>query len=160
MKSNIRNNYLLAGCVLVLVLLCVLSISSPLRFEKERAAREQTVKQYLVKIRVAEEAYKSAHATYTESLDTLVKAGLLADSLKYIPFSGNKPFALAVSSVIGRSGRHIPLMECSAGYEQYLHGLDPNSVAALIEEATVSGQFPGLKIGDITEYNGNIGNWE
>lgn len=160
MKFNIRNNYLLAGCVLVLAVLCFLSVYSPLQFEKERAVRETVVKQYLVKIRVAEEAYKTAHATYTGSLDTLVKEGLLADSLKYIPFSANKPFALSVSSVIGKSGRHVPLMECSAGYEEYLHGLDVNSIAELIEKAIASGRFPGLKIGDIATFNGNAGNWE
>lgn len=160
MRFNIRNNYLLAGCVSVLVVLCFLSVYGPLRFEKERAARELVVKQHLVKIRVAEEAYKTAHATYAGSFDTLVKEGLLADSLKYIPFSDNKPFALSVSSVIGKSGRHVPLMECSAGYEEYLHGLDVNSIAELIGKAIASGRFPGLKIGDVTTFNGNVGNWE
>ena len=121
MKANLRNNYLLAAGVLLLVVLCFLSVYNPMEFGREQTRREAVVKRRLVMIRAAEEKYKAANGTYTNSIDTLVKAGLLADSLRYIPFSGNKEFALATSSIIGKTGKHIPLMECSAGYEEYLH---------------------------------------
>jgi hypothetical protein len=51
-------------------------------------------------------------------------------------------------------------MECGARYEQFLDGLDANSVANLIEEASAAGRYPGLKIGDIVQPNNNAGNWE
>ena len=37
-------------------------------------------------------------------------------------------------------------MECGAQYQQYLKGLNENSVANLIEEANNTGQYPGVKI--------------
>lgn len=159
MKGNLKNNYLLAACVLVLSVLCFMSVRSPMRFEKEKAARELDVKRRLVSIRGAEEKYKALHAVYCGSLDSLVKAGLLPDSLKYIPHSDGKEFVLTATTVIGKSGKQIPLMECSAGYEEYLKGLDANAVSALVEEALASDRFPGLKIGDIAEPNDNAGNW-
>lgn len=160
MKANLRNNYLLAAGVLLLVVLCFLSIHSPMEFGKEQARREAVVKRRLIIIRAAENKYKAANGAYTNSMDTLIKAGLLADSLRYIPFAGNKEFTLTTSSTIGKTGKHIPLMECSAGYEEYLHGLDASAIAKLIEKANAAGLFPGLKFGDIAEPNDNVGNWE
>jgi hypothetical protein len=51
-------------------------------------------------------------------------------------------------------------MECSASFRDYLDGLDENSINNLIEKANNSGNFPGLKIGDLTTDNNNAGNWE
>ena len=51
-------------------------------------------------------------------------------------------------------------MECYAGYDDYLSGLDAGSIANLTEEANNAGRYPGLKIGDITTPNDNAGNWE
>ena len=160
MRCNLRNKYLLAACVLVLVALCFLSIYSPMEFRKEQTRREEAVKCRLVMIRGAEEKYMASRGTYTHCMDSLVKARLLPDSARYIPFSDNKEFTLTTSVVIGKSGKNISLMECSAGYEEYLYGLDTNAIAELIEKANSSGQFPGLKIGDIAEPNSNAGNWE
>jgi type II secretory pathway pseudopilin PulG len=160
MKFIKNTNALLGICVGVLTLLCVLSVASPLRFDRQRAERETAVKARLVAIRSAEEHYRARHGSYAESFGPLVEGGFLADSLRYIPYTDHKPFQLTASTVIGKSGKHIPLMECSATYDQYLDGLDKNSVANLIEEANNAGRYPGLKVGDITEPNGNAGNWE
>lgn len=156
---KINHQYLLVACVLVLVVLCFLSVEQPLRFEKEQHRRELAVKRSLVMIRNAEERYLSRHGTYTGDFPALIRGGYLADSLQYIPYGNGRKFQLAASVSIGKSGRQIPLMECSAGYHDYLDGLDDNSIANLIEEANESGNFPGLKIGDISEPNGNAGNW-
>ena len=50
-------------------------------------------------------------------------------------------------------------MECGAGYETFLDGLDEGSIQQKIEEANYAGRYPGLKIGDLTTDNNNAGNW-
>ncbi|MGI6233128.1 MAG: hypothetical protein ACOYJF_09815 [Prevotella sp.] len=160
MKPIKNHNFLLAICVLVLVVLCWLSVEQPLRFEREQQRREQVVKHRLLQIRSAEEHYKAKHGTYSGQFASLVKSGLIADSLQYVPFSDGERFQLTASFVIGKTGRQIPVMECGATFQQYLKGLDRNSVANLIERANASGHFPGLKFGDVAEANGNATNWE
>lgn len=160
MKLRYKNSYLLCLSVLVMALLCFLSIDSPIRFDHQRNERETTVKTRLIKIRTAEEKYRSKNGTYTGSFDILVKSGFLADSLRYIPFAGKKEFSLQASSTIGKSGKQIPLMECGAEYSQYLQGLDKTSITDLTEEANNDGRFPGLKIGDLETPSNNEGNWE
>ncbi len=160
MKRKININYILAGCAVVLAVLCILSIRKPISFEKEQASREMVVKARLIKIRMAEEQFKKTHGAYTGSFSNLIKGKYLADSLQYIPFAGKKKFSLEASVQVSKSGKQIPLMECSAQYQDYLQGLDKNEIENLIEEATISGQFPGLKIGDLTEDNNNVGNWQ
>jgi hypothetical protein len=160
MKLRLTNHYLLTCGALIVAVLCVLSVSSPVRFQHEQAKRETAVKGRLLKIRIAEEHYRQAHGVYTADFSKLTHSHLLADSLQYIPFASGKRFDLAASTIIGKSGRQIPVMECGASYDAYLDGLDQNTVANLIKEANVSGRYPGLKIGDITEPNNNAGNWE
>ena len=157
---KIKRNYVLGVLAAALAVACALSIYAPIRFDRLRAAREQAVKQRLVKIRYAEERYRTANGTYTDNFVELVKHGYLADSLQYIPFTEGKKFDIAVNTQIGKSGRQIPLMECGAGYEDYLEGLDGNSVSNLVEEANNAGRYPGLKIGDLITPNDNAGNWE
>lgn len=154
-----KTNYLLAGCVLLLALLCFLSVDAPLRFGRERQARETEVKARLVAIRQAEERYCQRHGTYTGDFDALVKGRLLPDSLRFIPGT-RKPFSLRVSGIMGKTGRQIPVMECGARYDEYLQGLDADEVGNLTDEAASAGRFPGLKIGDLETPNSNAGNWE
>lgn len=154
-----KTNYLLTGCVLLLVVLCFLSVNAPLRFDHERQVRETEVKTRLVAIRQAEERYCQRHGTYTGDFNALVKGGLLADSLRYIP-NTRKPFSLRASGIMGKTGRQIPVMECGARYDEYLQGLDADEVSDLTDEAMGAGRFPGLKIGDLETPNNNAGNWE
>ncbi len=160
MKVNFKNNYLLAACVLALLLVCWTSVNAPIRFEREQAQRETAVKERLLAIRNAEEQYRKLHGTYTGDWQTLIRSGLLADSLQYVPCSDKRRFSLVATTIIGKSGRQTPLMECGATYDVYLQGLDPHAVASLMESANEAGRYPGLKIGDISEPNGNHGNWE
>ncbi|MCH4146919.1 MAG: hypothetical protein LKG25_01690 [Prevotella sp.] len=157
---KIKINYILSLAVILLVILCILSVCSPMRFQKEQDKRETAVKGYLVKIRFAEEQYLKKKGTYCNSLKALVDSGYMADSLQYIPFSGRKAFALSTTMMREKSGRQIPLMECSANMGDYLKGLDDNQVQNLINEANESGAFAGLKIGDTSTPNDNAGNWE
>lgn len=159
-KQMKKINIILSIAVVALVVLCYLSISAPMRFDREREARETVVKRRLMQIRSAAERYRHATGAYTGSMATLVKGRWLADSLQYIPFGGGRRFRLEASSVTSRSGRSVPVMECSATYADYLRGLDANSVHNLTVAAESAGRFAGLKIGDLAEPNDNNGNWE
>ena len=157
---RLSRNHILAVLAAALTMTCGMSIYAPIRFDKQLAVRERIVKERLIKIRYAEEKYRKVYGTYADDFDKLVKAGCLADSMRFIPFSGGKTFELTVNTQIGKSGRQMPLMECGAGYEDYLKGLDNNRIFNLIEQADNAGRYPGLKIGDITTPNDNAGNWE
>ena len=155
-----KNNYILTVCLVVLLTLISLSIYSPIRFGKQQGLREQAVKERLVRIRLAEEAYRKQKGVYTANWQALTQGGFLADSLQYIPYSDHKKFDLSADVKIGKSGRQLPVMECGANYADYLEGLDADEIANLIENANNAGQYPGLKIGDILTPNNNAGKWE
>ncbi len=160
MKKKKLHNYLLFACVVVLVVVGILSISSPLRFDKERQAREQVVTVRLLHIRKASEAFKNANGRYAHRLEELVKGGYLADSLRLIPYSEGEEFAYSSSILSSKTARPVPVMECGAEYAQYLKGLDKNLVLELIKNAVDGGEYPGVKIGDIEQDIHNAGNWE
>ena len=83
---------------MVLIVLCGASIMKPMRFNKEKRLREAAVKERLISIRQAEEKYKAQTGAYTGDFATLVDAGLLADSMRYVPFSGGKEFTLGATA--------------------------------------------------------------
>ncbi|MCD8291678.1 MAG: hypothetical protein LUC91_09305 [Prevotella sp.] len=157
---KINNNHILAVLVIVLAIVCVISITTPIRFESQQEKREKVVKERLIRIRHAEERFKNSKGVYAEDFRLLIKSGLLADSLQYVPFSGGTQFSLMATMYTTKSGRQLPLMECGTTYDEYLKGLDKKGIANLIDKATNMGKYPGLKIGDITKPNDNAGNWE
>ena len=156
---KINNNAILGACVIVMMLLCVLSVCHPLIFQKQQENRETAVKEKLMQIRAAEEKYKAKNGVYTGDFSALVKGKYLKTDDQYIPYSDGKKFSLAATTIVGKSGKQIPLMECSAAYEDYLDGLNEDAIQQAIEKASYAGLFPGLKIGDVTKDNGNAGNW-
>ncbi len=157
---KINNNHILAVLVVALAVVCVLCVTAPIRFESQQEKREEVVKERLMKIRLAEERYKNANGLYADDFRLLIKRGLLADSLQYVPFSEGTQFSLMTTMYTSKSGHKVPLMECGTTYDEYLNGLNKNGIANLIEKATNMGKYPGLKIGDITRPNDNAGNWE
>lgn len=159
MRLKVNKTYSLGGCVFLLALLCLMSIGSPMHFEKQQAKRESAVKERLMTIRTAEEKYRAKHGVYASSFKELARCGLLADSLAYIPCTEGQRFSLTATTLPGKSGKAIPVMECGATYKQYLDGLDKTIVGELTEEANANGRFPGLKIGDTETPNDNVGNW-
>lgn len=58
--------------IIVLAWFLVESIMKPIRFNKEKDAREAAIKERLIDIRTAQEAYKSVKGSYTGSFDTLI----------------------------------------------------------------------------------------
>ena len=131
-----------------------------MRFKRQCEEREAVVKERLMQIRQAEERFRKDTGEYAPDFTALIENGYLADSLQYVPYSDGAVFDLAASAVITRSGKVIPVMQCGALYHQYLKGLDDNSIGNLTEAADAAGRYPGLKIGDLNQDNGNSGNWE
>lgn len=155
-----RTNIALTAIAAILVTLCYLSVQAPVRFDQQRRLREAAVKQRLLRIRDAAERYRHDHGAYTARLQTLVDSLYLADSLQYIPYSDGRRFHLTASTATLRSGRAVPVMECSATYDEFLNGLDADEIRQLDSKAQAAGRFAGLKIGDLETPNGNTGNWE
>jgi hypothetical protein len=58
--------------IIVLAYFLMESIMKPIRFNKEKDAREAAVKERLIDIRTAQEAFKSVKGYYTGSFDTLI----------------------------------------------------------------------------------------
>ncbi len=157
---KIKLNYILSTIVVALLILCTASIYGPVHFNEEKAQRETAVKERLCAIRKAEQRYRQLHGVYTADMQQLTGSKLLKEEMQYIPFSDNKKFELATSIFTGKSGGTIPLMECRAPYAAYLNGLSEKRISELTETANSTGDYPGLKIGDITTPNDNAGNWE
>lgn len=157
---KISKNHILAILAAALAVACAMSVYAPIHFGREQAVRERAVKERLVKIRHAEEQYRKDTGAYTDDFGVLVSRGYLPDSLQYIPYSEGRKFSITVTTLTGKSGRPMPLMECGAQYADYLTGLDEGGISGLTEEAVNAGRYPGLKIGDITTPNDNAGNWE
>lgn len=153
-------NIVLTMCVAALLVACIMSISSPMRFEKRVAERERVVKARLIQIRHAAEQFRKDHGQYAPDFQTLVSNGYMADSLQYIPFTDARRFTLVTDIIPMPSGRKVPVMECGATYADYLKGLDRGEIRQLIENAENNGDYPGLRFGDIEDDTGNKGNWE
>ena len=92
------------------------------------------------------------------------KDGFVADSLRYIPFSGGDTFEIIACPNTTKSGAIIQVMECNAPYESYLKGMGKRGARLIYsnkEAAEAKGAYPGLKIGDAGNgWNNNAGNWE
>lgn len=69
--------------IVVLVYFLVESIMKPIRFNKEKDLREAAIKEKLIDIRTAQEAFKSVKGYYTGSFDTLITF-LKTDSLPVV----------------------------------------------------------------------------
>ena len=74
--------------IIVLAWFLVESIMKPIRFNKEKDARETAIKERLIDIRTAQEAFKSVKGYYTGSFDTLITF-LKTDSLPLVVRRGS-----------------------------------------------------------------------
>ncbi len=73
----------LSVIIVVLAWFLVQSIMKPIRFNQEKDAREAAIKERLIDIRTAQEAFKSVKGYYTGSFDTLITF-LKTDSLPLV----------------------------------------------------------------------------
>jgi len=153
-------NVALALCIVCLATICCISILRPMRFERQKTARENEIKASLIAIRNAENAYLAQNGVFCNSLDTLVAQGLLDKKALQLSFTDKPLFHLVVKQEKNASGAERSVMECSANFLDYLAGMNQQQIISLYENAATSGEFPGLKIGDLIEFNDNAGNWE
>lgn len=66
-------NILLLLCIAALVYINVESVMGPIRFDKEKAIRDEAVKQSLINIRTAQVEFHNQHAgRYTADMDSLI----------------------------------------------------------------------------------------
>lgn len=76
-------NIVFSVIILVLAYFLIQSIMEPIRFNREKDAREAAIKERLIDIRTAQEAFKSVKGYYTGSFDTLITF-LKTDSLPLV----------------------------------------------------------------------------
>lgn len=159
-SGNKKTNILLSVVALLLLLVCVRSIVVPVGFDKERRQRESLVRQRLVAIRDAQLRYMREHGRFCGSLDTLVAAGYMADTVAVIPFGGGKRFSIEAGTAVTKAGNRQPTVECGALYEDFLAGLDAASVADVVAKAKAKGQYPGIRFGDRNKPGSTAVSWE
>ncbi len=70
MKTTIK--ILLFAAIGMLTYLCIMSILTPIKFERERAQREKVVIETLINLRTAQIEHRDQKGYYTGSLDSLV----------------------------------------------------------------------------------------
>ena len=93
--------------------------------------------------------------------DTLFNSrkDFVADSLKYIPFSG-KQLTEMEAAIKKVSGVDVPLFEARMPYKKLLKGLDNQLRINLDAEKRAQNRYEGLQVGSISAPNNNAGNWE
>lgn len=101
--------------------------------------------------------------TWVVLADSLFGPGFVADSLRYIPFSEGDTFALQSFTNLTRSGTIQYVMECCAPDASFLKNMGRNGERLIVNRKQLAddmGNYPGLKIGDLNNWNNNAGNWE
>jgi hypothetical protein len=122
-------NIVFSVIILVLAYFLIQSIMEPIRFNREKDARETAIKERLIDIRTAQEAFKSVKGYYTGSFDTLITF-LKTDSLPLVFRRGaltDEMIAEGITSereavkrgLISRDTSYIPVRD-SIFYQGYL----------------------------------------
>lgn len=78
------------------------------------------------------------------------------DSLRYIPFTGGEEFKLGAGVFETGSKVKVQVFEASAENFSILNGLNRQLIINLNDGKN----FPGLRVGSLTEATNNTGNWE
>ncbi len=92
--------------------------------------------------------------------DSLFPAGYPIDSLKFVPFVGDKTYEMGAGVVVTGSGVKVQVFECKVHNNIYLNGLEAQEVINLNDKTEKLERYPGLKVGSLEEANNNAGNWE
>ncbi len=93
--------------------------------------------------------------------DSLFASGYPVDSLRYVPFTGGREeFFLGAGEVMTGSGLAVKVFEAHVHNNVLLAGLDRQLVINMNDERIKREQFPGLRVGSLTETTNNAGNWE
>jgi hypothetical protein len=93
--------------------------------------------------------------------DSLFRRGYPVDSLRYVPYTGGREeFFLGAGVVMTGSGLEVKVFEANVHNDVLLRGLDRQLVINMNDERIRREQFPGLRVGSLTETTNNAGNWE
>lgn len=93
---------------------------------------------------------------YVKVSDSLFRKGYPIDSLRYVPFTTGVQFDMKADSIMTASQVQVQVFEASAKYFDILNGMDRQLIINLNDLR----EFPGIKVGSVTEANNNAGNWE
>lgn len=89
-------------------------------------------------------------------LDSIFTIGYPIDSLRYIPYSEGREFAMAAGEVVTGSKLKVKVFEAKAPSKHILKGLDKQQIINLND----GWDYKGLKVGSLEEANNGAGNWE
>ncbi len=93
--------------------------------------------------------------------DTLFKSpSFKAEALKYIPHTNNMEIYMGAGQLTTESKVVIPVFEARAPYKAFLGDMDQQMLINLIDLKKTLNQYPGLKVGSLTESTNDAGNWE
>jgi len=101
--------------------------------------------------------------TWVNLSDSLFGPGFNADSLRYIPYAEGDTFQLQSFTNLTRSGTIQYVMECCAPDSSFLKNMGRQGDRLIVNRKQLAddmGAYPGLKIGDLNNWNNNAGNWE
>ena len=101
--------------------------------------------------------------TWVVLSDSLFGPGFACDSLRYIPYAEGDTFELQSFTNLTRSGTIQYVMECCAPDVSFLKNMGRNGDRLIVNRRQLAddmGNYPGLKIGDLNNWNNNAGNWE
>ena len=79
----------------------------------------------------------------------------------YIPYTDNVKFEVETNNGYTTSqGIKVPIFEIRAHFNTYLHDLNAQERANIIDKEEKLDHYPGLKVGSVDAPNNNAGNWE
>lgn len=105
----------------------------------------------------------SIFAPVSEVLFGARSATFNVDSIQYVPFGNGKRFEMGVANIQTASGYSVPVFEAKTLYTDYLGDLDKKMLGQRIQavlDKPEGRNYPGMKVGSLTEANNNAGNWE
>ncbi len=94
--------------------------------------------------------------TRVSIIDSLFPKGWVADSMRFIPYSGGREFTMGVGEVETASKLKVKVFEAKAASKYILKDLDEQEIINLNDGL----EYKGLKVGSLTEINNAAGNWE
>jgi hypothetical protein len=89
-------------------------------------------------------------------LDSIFPDNYKIDSLRFIPYTKGREFTMKAGEVVTGSKLKVKVFEAKAPSKYILQGLDKQMIINLNDGQ----EYPGLKVGSLTEANNASGNWE
>ena len=151
MKTAIR--VLLTLAIIFLAYICVMSVVTPINFEKQREIREVAVVEKLVDIRTAQNEFRLQHGRYTANLDSLilwlqtgskkevVKEGALTE--KQLEAGMTEAKAVKIIEKAKKTGNYKEVKE------QGLEGFVRDTIASPVLDALYHGKYDNETVKDM-----------